>query len=67
MMRLILMLAFVALLAFAAMAMLGMVQTVIRTAVGKDEDIMPNTFKKVAFGALVILLLGLSTGLLGGL
>lgn len=66
MIRLMLMLAFIAVLAIGAGAMIGAAQTVIRIAAGKDEQTMPDTFKRVAFGALVILLIGLSTGWLGG-
>lgn len=67
MVRLILVIAFIAVLAIAFIAVLGTMQTVARVAVGKDEDNMPQTFKRIAYGALVILLIGLSTGWLGGM
>jgi len=65
MMRLILVVAFVAVVAIAILALLGTMQTVARVAVGKDEDNMPNTFKRIAYVVLVVLLLGVASGWLG--
>lgn len=67
MMRLILVMAFIAVLVIAINAVLGTMQTVAQAVIGKDADIMPDTFRRVAFGALIILLIGLSTGWLGGI
>ncbi len=64
MIRLVLMVAFLAAIAFVVM---GTLQTITRFATGRDESTMPDTFKRIAFGALIILLIGLSTGWLGGM
>ena len=65
MVRLILLVVFVALIAIAVLAVLATMQTVARVAVGKDEDTMPDTFKRIAYVVLVVLLLGVTSGLLG--
>ncbi len=65
MVRLILVVAFIAVLAIAFTAVLGTMQAVGRGATAKDEDTMPQTFKRIAYFALVLLLLGLSLGWLG--
>ncbi|MDX8351035.1 hypothetical protein [Cognatiyoonia sp. IB215182] len=64
MVRLILILAFIAILAIAFAAVLGTLATM-RLSSGEDHDTMPETFRKIAYFALVLLLLGLSVGWLG--
>lgn len=64
MVRLILLLAFVAVLAIAFAAVLGTLAAT-RLPAGEDHDTMPETFRKIAYFALVLLLLGLSLGWLG--
>ena len=65
MVRLMLLVAFVAVVAIAILAVLGTMQTVARVAIGKDEDTMPDTFKRIAYVVLVVLMLGVASGWLG--
>jgi type II secretory pathway component PulJ len=65
MMRLILVVAFMVVVAIAILALLGTMHSVAMVTVGKDEDNMPNTFKRIAYVALVVLLLGVASGCLG--
>ncbi len=65
MVRLILVVAFVAVIAVAVLSLFATIQAVARVATGKDEDTMPETFKRIAYGVLVILMLGVASGLLG--
>lgn len=65
MLRLILLVAFVAIAAIAITALLGTMHTVARVTAGKDEDNMPQTFKRIAYVALVVLLFGVASGWLG--
>jgi hypothetical protein len=60
-----LLVAFVAVVAIAILAVLGTMQTVARVAIGKDEDTMPDTFKRIAYVVLVVLMLGVASGWLG--
>lgn len=65
MVRLILLVAFVAAVAIAILAVLGTMQAVARVAIGKDEDTMPDTFKRIAYVVLVVLMFGVASGWLG--
>jgi type III secretory pathway component EscS len=65
MMRLILLVAFVALVAIAITALLGTMRAVTQVTAGKDEDNMPTTFKRISYAVLVVLLLGVASGWLG--
>lgn len=65
MVRLILVAAFVVIVIIAFAAVLGTVSAVAQGVAGKDEDTMPATFKRIAYAALVVLMLGVASGWLG--
>ena len=65
MLRLILLIAFVAVAAIAIIALLGTMRTVAQVTSGKDDENMPQTFKRIAYVALVVLLFGVTSGWLG--
>lgn len=66
MVRLILILAFVAVVAIALVALLGTLMAVAQTSAGKDTDTMPAKFRRITYVLLVVLLFGVTSGLLGG-
>lgn len=66
MVRLILILAFVAVVAIALVAVLGTILAVAPTYGGKDTDTMPAKFQKITYVLLLVLLVGVTSGLLGG-
>lgn len=65
MMRLILLILFVAAVLIAFTAVLGTMQAVASVARPKQEDGMPTTFQKIAYLLLIALMLGVSAGWLG--
>ncbi|MEL6841174.1 MAG: hypothetical protein AAFP85_17960 [Pseudomonadota bacterium] len=67
MVRVILIVAFVAVLAIAFAALLGTLFAASRVVGGggKGEDNMPETFRRISYVVLVLLLLGLASGWLG--
>lgn len=66
MVRLILIVAFVAVLAIVFVALLGTIFAATRVVGGgKGEDTMPETFRRISYVVLVLLLLGLASGWLG--
>ncbi len=65
MMRLILLGAFVAVVVIAIASLLGTLFAVGRTATGKDEEFMPARFRRITYVLLVVLLFGVTSGLLG--
>jgi len=66
MVRLILIVAFVAAVAIAIAAVLGTVLAVAQTSAGKGPDDMPVKFRRITYALLVVLLFGVTTGWLGG-
>jgi len=66
MVRFILVLAFVAVLAIAIAAVLGTMVAVAQTSAGKDTRTMPAEFRRITYVLLVVLLFGVTSGLLGG-
>jgi len=66
MVRLILVLAFVTVVAVAIIALLGTLMSVAPTNAGKDTEDMPAKFRRITYILLVVLLFGVTTGLLGG-
>jgi uncharacterized BrkB/YihY/UPF0761 family membrane protein len=65
MVRLILIVVFVAVVAIAITALLGTMMAVAQTTAGKDTDDMPAKFRRISYVLLVVLLFGVTTGLLG--
>jgi cell division protein FtsX len=63
--RLILLVAFIAVLFIAITAVLGTLQAVTQSTLGKDEDRMPVTFSRIAYMLLVVLMFGVTSGWLG--
>ncbi len=66
MVRLILVVTFVAVVAIAIIAVLGTMMAVARPSAGKDVDDMPAKFRRITYVLLVVLLFGVTTGWLGG-
>lgn len=66
MVRLILVVAFVAVVAIAITAVLGTMMVVTQSSVGKDTDDMPAKFRRITYVLLVVLLFGVTSGWLGG-
>ena len=66
MVRLILVVAFVAVIAVAIILVLGTIMAVHATATGKDTDDMPAKFRRITYMLLVVLMFGVVTGWLGG-
>ncbi|MFG5380720.1 hypothetical protein [Yoonia sp. R2-816] len=66
MFRLILLILFIAAIVTTALAMLAVMQSVAGLARSTGEDNMPGTFQRIAYILLVLLLIGLTTGWLGG-
>ncbi len=65
MVRLILVVAFVVVIAIAIIAVLGTLMTVAQTTAAKDTDDMPAKFRRITYALLVVLLFGVTTGWLG--
>ncbi|WP_322891493.1 MULTISPECIES: hypothetical protein [unclassified Yoonia] len=65
MLRLILLLSFVAILAMGFLAVLGAVRIMAGGAAEKDPDPMPAPFRRISYIVLVVLMFGVSTGWLG--
>lgn len=63
-MRFILMIAFIAAIGVLAMTLIGGMQRAAETAMGEYRK-MPETFKRVAYVVLIVLLFGLASGWLG--
>ncbi|WP_234417103.1 hypothetical protein [Loktanella sp. Alg231-35] len=64
-MRLILVAAFVAVMAITLIWAMGTIQAVAQSAVGKDNTTMPVKFRRITYILLVLLMLGVASGLLG--
>ncbi len=67
MFRLILLILFVAAIVVAATATIAVVHsaaTLARPTTGEDQ--MPRTFQRIAYVALIVLLIGITSGWLGG-
>ena len=67
MVRLILVAAFVAIVAIGALVMLGLLQGLTRQSEGKDDTLIPAKFQRVTYVLLVILMIGVTSGMIGGL
>ena len=65
MLRLILLLSFVAILAMGFLAVLGAVRVMAGGAAEKDPDPMPAPFRRISYIVLVVLMFGVATGWLG--
>jgi len=65
MMRLIFLLAFVVVMAITLIWAMGTVQAVAQSATGKGETTMPVKFRRITYILLVLLMLGVASGLLG--
>ena len=66
MIRLIMLVLFIAAILAFVTAVIGTAKAIAGLAAQQPGDApMPSTFKRIAYGLLVILLLGLATGLLG--
>ncbi len=65
MMRLILLIAVVAMAVIAVNALLGTMQAVTQVATGKEGEEMPAKFKRITYILLVVLLFGVTAGWLG--
>ena len=67
MMRLVLVAAFIAIVIFAIVAAVGTVSAASHAVAGKDENPMPVKFRRITYILLILLMLGVTSGLLGGL
>ena len=65
MVRLILLVAFVAVAATAITGLIRTIQDVTAGGVGKDDDMMPAKFRRITYVLLVVLLFGVTSGWLG--
>jgi hypothetical protein len=65
MLRLILLVAAVAVAAIALTVLLRTIQEVTNVGVGKDDDFMPAKFRRITYVLLVVLLFGVTSGWLG--
>ena len=66
MVRLILLIAFIGVVAFAITAALSTMQAIARADTGKDDDPMPAKFQRVTYVLLIVLMFGVASGWLGG-
>ncbi len=66
MLRLILIVAFLAVVVIAITAVLGTIMAVAKPSAGKEPDDMPVKFRRITYALLVVLLFGVTTGWLGG-
>ncbi|WP_439508082.1 hypothetical protein [Yoonia sp.] len=65
MLRLILLLSFVAVLALGFLAVLGAVRVMAGGAADKDPELMPAPFRRISYIVLVVLMVGVTSGWLG--
>ena len=65
MLRLILIAAFIAVVAIVITAILGTMRTLAETPAGKDEGMLPGKLSRITYILLLILLFGVASGLLG--
>ena len=65
MVRLILLVAFVAVAAIAITGLIRTIQDVTAGGFGKDDDMMPAKFRRITYVLLVVLLFGVTSGWLG--
>jgi hypothetical protein len=65
MVRLILLVAFVAVAAIAITGLIRTIQDVTAGGVGKDDNMMPAKFRRITYVLLVVLLFGVTSGWLG--
>ena len=65
MLRLILLLSFVAVLALGFLAVLGAVRVMAGGAADKDTEPMPAPFRRISYIVLVVLMFGVTSGWLG--
>ena len=65
MVRLIFLVAFVAVAAIAVTGLLRTIEDVTKDGVGKDDEFMPAKFRRITYVLLVVLLFGVTTGWLG--
>ena len=65
MIRLILLVAFLAIAAIAITTLLRTIQDVTSVGVGKDDNRMPAKFRRITYVLLVVLLFGVTTGWMG--
>lgn len=66
MLRIILLLSFLAVLAVGFLAVMGAMRAVAGGPAEKDSDPMPAPFRRISYIVLVILMFGVATGWLGG-
>lgn len=66
MVRLILLIAFIGMVAFAITAALTTMQAIARADIGKDDAPMPAKFQRVTYVLLIVLMFGVASGWLGG-
>jgi len=62
MVRLILLVAFVAVAAIAITGLIRTIQDVTAGGVGKDDNMMPAKFRRITYVLLVVLLFGVTSG-----
>ncbi len=67
MVRLILLAAFVGVVAFAITMLLATFRVIAHTEDGKDDSFMPAKFQRITYVLLVVLLFGVTSGWLGGI
>ncbi|ARU01474.1 hypothetical protein [Yoonia vestfoldensis] len=65
MLRLILLLSFVAVLALGFLAVLGAVRVLAGDRADKEPDPMPPPFRRISYIVLIMLMLGVTSGWLG--
>ena len=65
MVRLILLVAFVAVAAIAITGLIRTIQDVTAGGVGEDDNMMPAKFRRITYVLLVVLLFGVTSGWLG--
>jgi len=65
MLRLILLAMFLLILAIGALALLGVLRWVSGPASKPGEDTVPETFRTIAYLVLLVLMFGVTSGLLG--
>lgn len=63
--RLFLLIALSVIVVIAMITVFGTMQAVVKLAQEKEDDHMPDTFKRIAYIVLVILMFGVTSGWLG--